>query len=132
MMHLTSVLLPAPFSPSNACTVPGSRRSDTSSSTVRPPKLFVIPRAWTRGGTPRVGGTGEATETCIVMGVSEGRALPCRGELGRHVGGSSRRRTAGDQDDERQHVGRRIEEVVSCRDADRLQRRAERARAAEE
>ncbi len=29
MMHFTSVLLPAPFSPSSACTVPGRSRSDT-------------------------------------------------------------------------------------------------------
>ena len=32
MMHLTSVLLPAPFSPSSAWTVPRSSVSETSSS----------------------------------------------------------------------------------------------------
>ena len=43
-----------------------------------------------------------------------------------------RRRRSRDHDEERQHVGRGVEEVVALRDADRLQRRAERAGAAEE
>ena len=36
--HFTSVLLPAPFSPSSACTVAGRTASVTSSSAVKSPK----------------------------------------------------------------------------------------------
>src|SRR5258708_6041481 len=41
MMHLTSVLLPAPFSPSSACTLPAASLSETPSSAVNAPKRFV-------------------------------------------------------------------------------------------
>ena len=42
-MHLTSVLLPAPFSPSSACTVPRASFSDTLSSATSEPNRLVIP-----------------------------------------------------------------------------------------
>ena len=42
-MHLTSVDLPAPFSPSSAWTVPGSTLIDTSSSATSEPKILVMP-----------------------------------------------------------------------------------------
>ena len=40
-MHLTSVLLPAPFSPSSACTEPGATFRVTWSSAVKLPKRLV-------------------------------------------------------------------------------------------
>src|SRR3569832_2807082 len=45
MMHLTSVLLPAPFSPSSACKVPGRTFSSTLSSARKSPKRIVIEMA---------------------------------------------------------------------------------------
>ena len=39
--HFTSVLLPAPFSPSSACTVPGSTCIVTRSIAVKLPKRLV-------------------------------------------------------------------------------------------
>src|ERR1700744_1885832 len=53
MMHLTSVLLPAPFSPRRAWKVPGGRVRETSSRTTREPKLFLMPRAASLGGVGR-------------------------------------------------------------------------------
>ena len=47
---LTSVLLPAPFSPTSAWTSPGSRSSDTSSSAWVAANRFEIPRSSARGG----------------------------------------------------------------------------------
>src|SRR6187402_1657819 len=51
MMHLTSVLLPAPFSPSRACTVPGVSVNETSSSAIRSPKRLLMFLAASRGGS---------------------------------------------------------------------------------
>ena len=54
MMHLTSVLLPAPFSPSRAWKLPAGTFSDTWSSAVNSPKRLVIAIASTesaRSGT---------------------------------------------------------------------------------
>ena len=42
MMHLTSVDLPAPFSPSSAWKVPGTTFSETASSAVNSPKRLVM------------------------------------------------------------------------------------------
>ncbi len=42
---LTSVDLPAPFSPSSACTVPGATRRSHPFSAVTPPYDFLIPTA---------------------------------------------------------------------------------------
>src|ERR1700761_1896660 len=47
MMHFTSVLLPAPFSPSSACSVPGRTFSSTLSSATKSPKRIVIAMAST-------------------------------------------------------------------------------------
>ena len=54
MMHLTSVDLPAPFSPSSAWTVPASTLMDTSSSATSDPKILVIPTVSSEGA--RIGG----------------------------------------------------------------------------
>src|SRR5579859_4158392 len=45
MMHLTSVLLPAPFSPSRARKQPGSSLSDTPESAWSEPNRFERPSA---------------------------------------------------------------------------------------
>ena len=44
MMHLTSVLFPAPFSPSSACTDPRASFSDTFSSAAHRPELLGDPQ----------------------------------------------------------------------------------------
>ena len=47
-----SVLLPAPFSPSSACTSPGAASKPTSSFATTPGKCFVIPRIATAAEAP--------------------------------------------------------------------------------
>ena len=47
-----SVLLPAPFSPSSACTSPARASKSTPSFATTPGKRFVIPRIATAGGAP--------------------------------------------------------------------------------
>src|SRR5690242_1706206 len=43
LMQLSALVLPAPFGPISASSSDGSTRSDTSSSTVRPPKRRLSP-----------------------------------------------------------------------------------------
>src|SRR5689334_16364784 len=47
-----SVLLPAPFSPSSACTSPAAATKSTESFASTPGKRFVIPRIETAGEAP--------------------------------------------------------------------------------
>src|SRR4051812_41211021 len=47
-----SVLLPAPFSPSSACTSPAAASKSTWSFATTPGNRFVIPRIETAGGAP--------------------------------------------------------------------------------
>src|SRR6478609_7567415 len=47
-----SVLFPAPFSPSSACTSPGAASKSTASFASTPGKRFVIPRIETAGEAP--------------------------------------------------------------------------------
>src|SRR5690242_1342412 len=47
---LDSVVLPAPFSPSSACTSPGAASKSTSSLATTAGNRFVIPRSATAGG----------------------------------------------------------------------------------
>ena len=47
-----SVLLPAPFSPSSACTSPAAATKSTASFASTPGKRFVIPRISTAGEAP--------------------------------------------------------------------------------
>ena len=49
-----SVLLPAPFSPSSACTSPAAASKSTASFATTPGKRFVIPRMATAGEAPGV------------------------------------------------------------------------------
>src|ERR1700735_2053402 len=42
---LTRVVLPAPFGPMRACTLPASRASETSASALTPPKALASPEA---------------------------------------------------------------------------------------
>src|SRR6202453_135512 len=125
MMHLTRVLLPAPFSPSSAWTLPGSTRSDTSSRATKAPNRLLRPSASRRGGGPRRSVT---SWTCAAVTRSSSRD--------RELGGLAREgpppRARGEHDEKGEAVGRRRVEVVPAADADRLQRRADRARAAEE
>src|SRR6218665_1420826 len=55
-MIFISVDLPAPFSPSSACTEPGRRRNCTLSSATTPGKDLLTPRTCSRQAGP--GGTG--------------------------------------------------------------------------
>src|SRR6218665_155187 len=55
-MIFISVDLPAPFSPSSACTEPGRRRNCTLSRATTPGKDLLTPRTCSRQGGP--GGTG--------------------------------------------------------------------------
>src|ERR1700676_4253017 len=54
MTHLTSVDLPAPFSPRSAWNVPAATLTETLSSAVKRPKVLVIPNVSSEG--PRGGG----------------------------------------------------------------------------
>src|SRR5713101_3954143 len=45
----TSVLLPAPFSPTSACTSPGNRRKSTPRKACTPPNCLAIPLSSTIG-----------------------------------------------------------------------------------
>ncbi len=58
-----SVLLPAPFSPSSACTSPAAASKSTASFASTPGKRFVIPRIAT--ATP--GGAAVASERLVVV-----------------------------------------------------------------
>src|SRR5689334_12642745 len=49
-MTFESVVLPAPFSPSRACTSPAAASKSTPSFATTPGKRFVIPRSLTAGG----------------------------------------------------------------------------------
>ncbi len=55
MMHLTSVDLPAPFSPSSAWNEPGSTMIDTSSSATSGPKILVMPTVCSDGARTAAG-----------------------------------------------------------------------------
>src|SRR4249919_3481919 len=56
-----SVLLPAPFSPSSACTSPTAASKSTASFATTPGKRFVIPRIATAASC----GAAVATESCV-------------------------------------------------------------------
>src|SRR6185295_5542580 len=111
--HFTSVLLPAPFSPSRAWKLPGWKRTQTRSSACTAPKRLERSRASTSGG---------------------GRAmrLAVDGQFAGRAGEAVAPRGGGDEKRKRQHVGRRAGEIVVAGDADRLQRGPERGGAAEE
>src|ERR1700677_1405990 len=98
MMHLTSVLLPAPFSPSKACTLPGSTRKETSSRARKLPNRLLRPSASSRGGGPRRSVTAWTWAAAVMRSSSRHREL----------GGLARERPARgareDHDDEREDV----------------------------
>src|SRR5712691_13022941 len=60
-MMFESVLLPAPFSPSSACTSPSAASKSTRSFATTPGKRFVIPRSAT--AIPMAGEEGEEAWT---------------------------------------------------------------------
>ena len=64
MMHLTSVDLPAPFSPSSAWTLPASTRIETSSSAASAPKRLDMPAA----SREKRAGHGNAATTPVGVG----------------------------------------------------------------
>ncbi len=72
MMHFTSVLLPAPFSPSRACTVPRRRRSETSDSAISDPKCLLTDIA----SSARSAGGGAATISPLIDDTSLAAGLP--------------------------------------------------------
>ena len=126
-MHLTSVLLPAPFSPSSACTVPGrSAERDVVERGERAEALGHEPaeprrRSGRRGA--RAGPGGVISAAAVIAPLRARPACPARVRVAE---------LRADDDGQRQHVRRGVEEVVPRRDADRLQRGTERARAAEQ
>src|SRR4051812_45627566 len=114
MMHLTRVLLPAPFSPSRACTLPGLSRNDTSSSATRLPKCLLIPRAESCGGGSRAGtgaifgaGRSEGAVSTEVAGMLiQGLSKSARGDqLGGLVDGGAMRGAAQHHDQQSERVG---------------------------
>src|SRR4051812_5284690 len=56
-MHLISVLLPAPLSPTKAVTLPGKISKSTSRKTCTAPKLLLIPRSDSSGSVPLIAET---------------------------------------------------------------------------
>src|SRR5438132_13048343 len=74
-----SVLLPAPFSPSSACTSPAAASKSTESFASTPGKRFVIPRMATAGEAP-------GSPAPLAAGTDPGACCPT-GLAGRqHVG----------------------------------------------
>src|SRR5262249_26877339 len=125
MMHLTSVLLPAPFSPSNACTLPRATFSDTSSSATKSPKRLVIDTTSTLSARGESAACGSIIETLL-------RPLFDDAELRRRADQAALGRTGDHHDQQRQDVGRGVEQVIALVDADPLQRGTERGGAAEQ
>src|SRR5580765_5715890 len=72
-MTFESVVLPAPFSPSRACTSPAAASKSTPSFATTPGKRFVIPRSLTAGGVLACSGIHRRT--------GRARARPVRGWL---------------------------------------------------
>src|SRR5687767_13668503 len=117
MMHLTRVLLPAPFSPSRACTLPGRSWNDTSSSAARLPKRLLISRAQSCGGSGRAG-LGVTATAGSWAGTVAGRLMwgsgSARGnELGGLIDGSTVGGAAQRHDDQRESIGGRVEQIVA-------------------
>src|SRR5579863_3535093 len=100
MMHLTSVLLPAPFSPSSAWKVPAAAFTDTLSSARKSANRLVIETAsmptarmpWPLSVMPRLSDDAQF------------RRRPDEGALGR---------ASHDHDQQGQDVGRGVEQVVA-------------------
>src|SRR5262249_54433541 len=125
MMHLTSVLLPAPFSPSKACTLPRATFSDTSSSATKSPKRLVIDTTSTLSARGVSAACGSIVETLL-------QPLLNDAELRRRADHAALGRAGDHHDQQREDVGGGIEQVIALVDADRLQRRAKRGGAAEQ
>src|SRR5712671_414919 len=106
MRHFTSVLLPAPFSPSSACTVPGRKRMLTSSRAIKSPKR--IPRL-----------TVSIAKSMDISSRSSRLSAEHR-EFARPPTVSGRGARCG-HDDQREHCGGGVEQVEPLTDADRLQ-----------
>src|SRR5213075_3240167 len=94
-MHLTSVDLPAPLSPTSAVTSPACAVKSTSRRTCTGPKLLLMPRSSSRGaavtGAPHVGVTPvPASGTCrdAGTGICPRSADAGRGALGGVVAGA--------------------------------------------
>src|SRR3990172_8613523 len=85
-MHLTNVLLPAPFSPNSAWTSPGKTSNEIESLARTPGKCLVNPRTRSRGPSP-VGGT--PLETAFIS--TPMADLPIRVEVGDLCDNSSNR-----------------------------------------
>lgn len=86
---LVSVLLPALFSPSSACTSPVMTEKSTPALAVMAPNRFVKPRACTTGEGARAvcSGGGEVDVGAGILRISRGRARPCVARPPRRVVG---------------------------------------------
>src|SRR5437773_1946267 len=65
-----SVLLPAPFSPSRACTSPTAASKSTASFATTPGNRFVMPRSRTAGATACVTPAPISVEPCSGAGTA--------------------------------------------------------------
>src|SRR5918998_3209143 len=76
-----SVDLPAPFSPMRACTSPGNRRRETSSSAFTPGNWIVMPVIATTGSVG--GGTAAGSAGTAVLGAGDTGGLSGGGSTAR-------------------------------------------------
>src|SRR5882724_217713 len=131
MMHFTSVLFPAPFSPSSAWKVPGAILKETFSFATKEPKRFHTFTSSSGGGVCRTlasmrrGGGGDFAMRAF------GAASRSGAERARSAGEAALVAARGDHHGEGQEVRRGVEEIVVAADADRLERGSERLCAAE-
>ena len=118
---------PDPSSPCCAAPCRPWRRSDRSAPRVSAAVSTTRQLQAARGRSPRRSGicSGRPVRSSPVLLFGDA-------ELARRAGQRAGRRRRGDQQPQREHVGRGVEEVVALADADRLQRRAQRAGAAEQ
>src|SRR5579871_205154 len=78
MMHLTSVLLPAPFSPSSAWTEPRWSRNETLSSASTEPNCLEIPIASSAGVAASTTATAPSSSSRLTRGPHPPRPGPSR------------------------------------------------------
>ncbi len=96
---LESVLLPAPFSPSSACTSPAAASKSTRSFATTPGKRLLIPRIDTAGvAVNEAASTGTATAQA---GSSSASPTGARALQGKSIQRSVRRQTYSQWIDER-------------------------------
>src|SRR6186997_2126087 len=85
-MTLMSVDLPAPFSPTSACTWPGCRSMDTSSRARTPPKRLLMPSTSRTGVPTSEAGAVDVVNCNLALAIQAWlRRPPFEGDGRRHV-----------------------------------------------